>query len=492
MNKLYLLLIVSIFFKANAHDGNCSTSPTVGKEYYVAPNGSNYKSDGSRLKPWKTISYGIAVIPDGNTLIVKEGVYTEKIKISKAFDKKMLIKSEIPYLAKLTNNQRVLAIGAEASNITIEGFEITHNSVNAKPLVVHIDGWGGHGVNTITLRNNIIHDSYNNDLLKVNHGAENIIIECNMFYNQGDSDEHIDINSVANIIIRDNVFFNDFHKSNRKITNKSSSFIVVKDSNDDDDRFLGAENITIARNIFFNWQGSHGQSFISVGEDGKPYYEAKYVNIYNNLMLGNSAESMRSPFMVKGAKDINFFNNTISGDLPSNAFALRVTQENKNRQPSNINLYNNIWSDPTGTMGQGAYENKNDFSDTLFFQLDNFTLKNNLYWNNSNSLPYSIFDKINPSDDKLIVVANPNLGDNQKISTPVWDNNIKQFHDGSFEIREAFLRIVNLYGIPKFYIKNRFVKPQNIPYFPADDILGKTRTSPHTVGAYNINSEIIY
>jgi hypothetical protein len=447
--------------------------------------GVDYKADGSRVHPWKTILYGLSVIPDGNTLIIKEGIYSENIKISKTFNKGLLLKSEIPYQAKLTSDQRVLALVKNASNITIEGFEITHNSVSAKPLVIHVDGWGKRNVKNITLRNNIIHDSYNNDLLKINYGAEDIIVECNIFYNQGDSDEHIDINSVANIIVRDNVFFNDFPRSNRKITNKSSSFIVIKDSNDNEDRFHGSENITIARNVFFNWQGSHGQGFVLVGEDGKAYYEAHNVNIYNNLMLGNSPLSMRSPFMVKGAKDINFFNNTISGDLPSNAYAIRVTQEKNNKKPTNINLYNNIWSDPTGTMGKGAYESDLDFSDALFYQLDQFTLKNNHYWNNGNALPYSILDKINPYYDDDKTISNPHLGNNKKLISPTWNEITKSFDDGSFEIREVFLRLVTFYGIPKYNFNKGDVNAKTIPYVPKHDILGRQRIMPHSIGAYH-------
>ena len=489
MLKIYYFVISIVSLGAFANEKLCLPTPTIGKAYYVAPHGNNYQGDGSILKPWKTIGYGIVLIPDGNTLIVKEGTYTGKIKISRTFNQGLLIKSEVPYQVKLTSNKQVLSMVKEAANIIIEGFEITHNSPDAEPLVTHIDGWGRKSVKNITLRNNIIHDSYNNDLLKINNSAEDIIVECNIFYNQGDSDEHIDINSAANVIVRDNVFFNDFPKSNREITNKSSSFIVIKDSNDDDDRFHGAENITITRNVFLNWQGSHGQSFILVGEDGKDYYEAHNVNIYNNLMLGNSPLEIRAPFMVKGARDINFFNNTISGDLPSNAFAVRITREQKNKKPTNINLYNNIWSDPTGTMGQGNHEDNLDFSDTLFYQLSEFSLSNNLYWNNGEPLPYSLLDKINPSVDNEQVISNPHLGDTTELISPVWNKKTQSFDDGSFEIREVFLRLVNFYGIPEFNYNKREANVNKTLHFPKSDILGKERTMPHTIGAYHLSRE---
>ena len=67
----------------------------------------------------------------------------------------------------------------------------------------------------IIIRNNIFHDSYNNDLLKINNVCDNILVEGNLFYNQSGSDEHIDVNGVTNVTIQDNIFFNDFEGSGR-------------------------------------------------------------------------------------------------------------------------------------------------------------------------------------------------------------------------------------------------------------------------------------
>ncbi len=485
---LFITLLFSFPFFISAAP-LCSQTPILGKAYYVSHDGVDYKADGSRAHPWKTIKYALYKIPDGNSLVIKPGIYVGRVRIEKAFPKGLLIKSEIPYQTKLTHNQRVVILTDKASNITIEGFEITHNSPQSSPLVVHIDGGGKKTVKNIKIRNNIIHDSYNNDLLKINYGVENVQVECNLFYNQGNSDEHIDINSVANITVSDNVFFNDFPASNRKTTKKSSSFIVIKDSNNDEDRFHGAENIEVKRNVFLNWQGSHGQGFVLVGEDGKSYYEAHNVNIFNNLMIGNSPITMRAPFMVKGAKDINFFNNTITGDLPSSAFAIRVTKERKNQKPTNINLYNNIWSDPYGTMGIGEFEDSPDFSDTLIYHIGRYSLQNNLYWNGNNSLPNSIFDRINPSYDDFMHVKNPGLPMANGVVPPVWLPSKKQFADGSFNIREAFLRLVYFYSIP--------VEPQHATnqtnslnkFFPTNDILGKPRHTPHSLGAVQLESE---
>ena len=461
----------------------CQESTTTATHYFVSTDGNDYQGNGSRVKPWRNIEFAIYKAKENSTIIVKPGIYTGSIRIKKAFTKNLLIKSEIPYLAKLTNNARVLAIVGQAANITIEGFEITHLNESAKPLVVHIDAYGDNKLHNITLRNNIIHDSFNNDLLKINNGAHHITIECNLFYNQGDSDEHIDINSAQDITISDNIFLNDFPASNRTISKHSSSYIVVKDSNANEDQFLGAKNIQIMRNIFANWQGSIGHGYILIGEDGKPYFEAENVFIYNNLLLGNSSYSMRSPLGVKGAKNIYFYQNTISGDLPSNAFAIRVNTEGDNPTNDNIFLYHNIYSDPFGTMGQGIAENTNDFSDTLMYQLNNFKLDRNVYWNGGMLLPHSIFDKINISDDRHAQVINPKFSLTTQFKTPLWNAKKLKFLDNSFTIREAFKRIIYLYAVPHNNLNSQSVI-QKLP-LSKYNILGELRNKKSMNGAIN-------
>jgi len=478
---IFISLLLSISHSHATAVELCKSSPMKGNQYFVSLVGHDYKGDGSRLRPYRTIDYAIYMAKDDSTIIVTPGTYKGETRIKKGFKKGLLLKSEFPYLAKLTNNSRVLAIVGNASNIIIEGFEITHSSKKTGPVLIQFDGYATDKVHHVTLRNSIIHNSFNNDLVKINNGVEDIKIECNMFYNQGDSDEHIDINSVKNITVSDNVFFNDFKKNNRKISLETSSYIVIKDSNSNEDQFLGSQNINVLRNVFFNWQGSRGQGFVLIGEDGKPYFEANNVTIANNLMIGNSPIEMRSPFGVKGAQNIQFYHNTIVGDLPSQAFAFRINTEKNNPVNNNISFYNNIWSDPFSTMGQGPTDKNNDFSDTLHYQLDSFTLHNNVYWNGGSDIPSSFFDRVNIDDDPSAHIMDPKISSSHALITPIWKEDTQNFDDNSYSIRDAFKKIVLLYGIPKQKLNFKSTTP-----ITTLDILGNIRKKS-TVGAVELD-----
>lgn len=338
------------------------------------------------------------------------------------------------YQAQLRHNDPVITAYTHDSGcegITLEGFDIAHSGDGAGALVVHIDGDGAELVSRITLRNNVLHDSYDNDILKINNGIVAVTVERNVFYNQTGSDEHIDINSARDIVVQDNVFFNDFAGSGRVNGNDTSSYIVVKDSNGSSDVYTGSHQITIRRNIFLNWEGDGGTNFLLLGEDGNPFHEAYDVLVENNMMLGNAPNAMRSSFGIKGGRDVVFRNNTIAGDLPSMAFAMRFNTEGDNPANDNIQLLNNIWSDPTGTMGAADGGDANDFSDTSPDQTTSFELDHNLYFNGGQSLPEDDGELINPSDDAAGVQGDPLLGDQGALVVPRWDAGQGQFAEGS-------------------------------------------------------------
>jgi hypothetical protein len=232
-----------------------------------------------------------------------------------------------------------------------------------------------------------------------------------------------------------------------------------------------------------NWEGDPSEQFLTIGNDGKPFHEAKDVQIENNLFIGNSNNEAHAVLGVRGGKNLTFVNNTITGNFPTNAYAFRIEIIGSNPPNENILFYNNIWSDPTGTMGADASGDDSGFSDGQPATTINAQLNNNLYWNGGLAIPSGEF--FSPMvDDANRLVANPLLNTNQNgLILPRWQGSA--FPSGNTTIRQEFLRLIEQYGtIP---INSSAVGQANLAYTPADDILGNPRDGASDLGAYEVS-----
>jgi hypothetical protein len=441
--------------------------------YWVAPAplGDDNHS-GTYNQPWATLEGASKkVLDDTCTVWFFPGVYEGGNRINRRFTTPTTFRSLEPYRAELQNSGVVLSISG-GKNIILDGFNLHQSGPDSDALVIYVDhsdkGWS----EDIVLRNNIIHDSYNNDLMKIYDGVQRMTVQNNIIYNQGPPDEQMDVNGVTDVVIQDNIFFNCYECSNRINTNESKQYIVIKDSNEVNEP-VGSQRITVRRNIFLNWQGQNDETIIQVGLDGKPYHEAIGVRVENNLIVGNSPNHVGEPFGVRGAKDVEFVNNTVVGDLPSDGYAAWVTIiPLKNKLNENISFRNNIWSDPTGTMG--------NFADGYRLSTINLVLDNNLYWNGGNPIPPGeLFSPL--VDDRHRIIGQPYLNENYTdLVLPYWTGT--SINGGSTSIREEFIRLVNLYGaIPP---NSAAVNKADPSYAPTDDILGRTRSGTPDLGAF--------
>jgi len=477
--KYVLTILVSLLVALNL--GATGFQPIENCEYWVAPAPKgNDNNHGTYSNPWATLKFANTNVPDDNcTVWFLPGVYFGGSRLNRRFETKTAFKSLVPYRAVLTNNGAAVLISG-AKNVTLEGFDIQHSGPNSTALLVAIDG-SKHGWSEyITLRNNIIHDSYNNDLLKIYNLSRFVTVENNLFFNQGPPDEQLDINSVTDVVIQDNIFFNDYEASGRVKDNQSKQYIVIKDSNGDEDGQLGSERVTVRRNVFLNWEGQDDETFIQVGLDGKPYFEAIDIHLENNLLIGNSKDPVGAAFGVRGAKDVYFVNNTVTGNLPSSAYAFWVTITEKNPRNENIYFYNNIWSDQSGSMGGDSKRKSNRFSRGDLTNTENLILNNNLYWNGRNRIPGGSL--VSPlHDDKNRIIVNPLLASDQRnLVLPFWNGDV--FLSGNKTIRQEFERLVMEYGRISVisFAKNK----ANPTFAPTDDILGQKRGQYPDVGAY--------
>jgi len=438
-------------------------------EFWVDPSGDD-GGPGTQDQPWRTIQHAVDEVPDrGCTVWFNNGVYRGGANIERAFDERTIFRAVNPYRAALEHDGQVLDISGGA-RITFRGFDIRHSGPGAsEPVMVYVYGTDTHH---ITLRNNIIHDSFNNDLLKILDGPRSVVVRGNVFYNQGDGEEHIDANSVTNVTIVGNIFFNDFSRSGRENTRTTKHYIVVKDSNEDLDGMLGSRHVTIGRNIFLNWEGVNYDAFIAIGLDGKPYYEARDVQVENNLMIGNVNDDMDSALHIFGARDVDFVNNTVVGDLPTRAYAFRIDVKDNNPQNRHIRFSNNIWCDPTGTM--------DEFADGEPSGTTGLSLNNNLYWNDGERIPGG--DLVSPrSDDARHVFSDPRLNADQSgIELPFWTGS--EFLSGNATIRAEFVRLVEAYGL--IPAGSPAVGRAIDSLAPGVDILGRKRDGDPDLGAF--------
>jgi hypothetical protein len=479
------LLAIGLLGLVLATDTPTGASAAV---FYVATGGSDAHGDGSLSDPWATITHALDSVPDGSTILVRPGEYVGRVRLRGTFNRGVIVRSEVPYQARLRHDDTVVTC-FYGQGIALEGFDIAHSGAGAGALLIQIqdlieEPGGDDYVSRIVLRNNVLHDSYNNDILKINNGAGQIVVEGNMFYNQEGSDEHIDVNSVTDVDIQDNLFFSDFAGSGRTNSNDTSSYIVIKDSNGGDDTNFGSERVTVRRNVFFSWEGSTGQGFVRAGEDGMSYHEARDVLIENNLMLGNSANKIRSPFQMMNVYSVTVRANTVVGDLPALEYGARIFTYGSGA-PTNdgVHLHNNIWADPTGTMSDTFNRGNNT---------TNLSFDNNLFWNADNPFPTSTESIVEVSDDANRVVGNPLLGEHTGMVLPRWEPVAGQFADGSATIRQAFERLVLSYGVPaRGSPAIDAADPENSP---AEDILGNRRPggSVPDIGAFERMPRALY
>jgi hypothetical protein len=440
---------------------------------WVSPKGSDRWS-GSSAKPWATLRHAARAVPDDRcTVWFRDGVYKGYNHVERRFKTWTTFRAVHPYEAVFVSSSIALEIGPSASHIVVQGLQFHQTGPSATGDLVYVSGAdsGTPAPSDIVLRDNVIHDAWGDDLLKIRSAAHDITVAGNVFYDQSNGEQHIDVNGVTDVTIVGNIFFNDFGGSGRSDTRTTKHFIVVKDSNGKADGFLGSRRIWIERNVFLRWQGGK-EALIGVGNDGMPYLEARKVHVVNNLMIGNGTDEAWTALAVLGAAGVSFVNNTVVGNLPSGDYAMDVGIKDQNPRNRGVAFVNNVWDDPTGTMST--------FSGGTRSQTSGLLLKRNLYWNGGRKIPGG--DLLSPlRDDAQRVVRDPRLRKDQRaIVLPYWKGT--RFRSGNRTIHQEFLRLVRRFGsIP---IGSPAVGKALMTFAPKRDILGRLRGATADLGAY--------
>ncbi len=183
-NKINIIvaicLILSILAckKPKAKDTNNTNNNTTDQEirkgdFYVSPTGNDNNS-GSEDMPFATIKKGVEALSDGETLIVKSGVYDEFVYVEKGGEKK-----SINILAETINKTQCsgFRIFKKADNVKINGFKIVETNPENSGIVVY-------GKSNIEISDCHISEC-SSGAIRIFKNAKNIIIKNNTMVHNG-------------------------------------------------------------------------------------------------------------------------------------------------------------------------------------------------------------------------------------------------------------------------------------------------------------------
>ncbi len=479
-------------------------------DYYVSTVGTNNSTCGTELSPCASIGYAVGRLPSagGDTIIVKDGTYTGQNSITAAFSNWTVIKAENPYQVKITNpgGEALGIFEAEDKHIIVEGFIFSNRHASytcpngREPnVLVHIEN-----ASFVIMRNNIFSGNNTpgncNELLKINRaGIDNypheIEITGNLFYDRPSAAGTDMIDSVipGELDITDNIFF-------ERNSPSGHSFITIKRQAQSANAPGGtprSPRFKFQRNVFLNWSGATDQAMLQLGEDGTPEYKPQISDalIENNLFVGNSSDNIGAVFQFKDSENITVRANTIVGNFPNYyssgstyAFAFRFETVMSDSVVRDVFAGNNIFSDPTGTMGPRFAGG----SGTI--EAASIILDHNIYYNGGldpldldGSLPFSI--KV-PADDLDPIIADPLLPGQSSVVLPEYNETSDIFISGNTTIRREFERLVSDFAtIPENSPAKDTANPSNMP---GDDILGMARDLSPDLGAFEYGASDPY
>ena len=130
----------------------------VADTFYVDPSGNN-SNPGTSAQPWRTIQYAVTKVSPGDTVLVGDGIYREKVIITRSgtADRYIVLKSINQWGAKVEVAEagRTDGIKIAANYITVDGFEIYDPNPGPGREGNCITVWENHHINIL---NNKVHD----------------------------------------------------------------------------------------------------------------------------------------------------------------------------------------------------------------------------------------------------------------------------------------------------------------------------------------------
>ena len=326
---------------SNDSSNDSSNQNRAGVTFYVSPQGNDgfdeFQSQ-DRSTPWKTIQRALDAARAGDTVIVADGTYNERIFLNHSGTPGQ----DIILRAENQHGARVIGFihGRDVSYITVEGFDVTNP--NGGLISQGIVFYSSHH---ISIRNNLARDSFGGGI-NFNQ-SDSILIEGNTVH--GNAFFHPDAHSGISVyqpqrmadsgaeygvIIRNNISFGN---ANFVPNQNFADGTVITDGNG------------IILDDYFNSQPS-GNGVV---------YDRRTL-VENNLVYDNGGSGIHA-FL---SNDIDIRNNTSGGNVLVLDNGAQISASSSN----NVNIYNNVAS---AGPGDNAVQQLNS---------SNVTVHNNILW----------------------------------------------------------------------------------------------------------------
>jgi nitrous oxidase accessory protein len=259
-SKIFLL-VITLFYMAAV------PMSAIAADVYVDDNGNDTTGDGTSIIPWKTIGYAVSQASDGDTIILRDGTYTENIEI----DKQLTIRSEngaiLAIVTAADPNENVLFITAD--KVTIDGLTISGATE------VQMAGIYLYSSDNSSILNNICSGNYNGVYL---YYSDNATVSNNTC---SDNTNGIYLYRSEDVTISDN----NCDTNDYGILIEGSSRIAINGNTCSENgvgiRVLPSEDVTISNNTCEN--NDYGL-YIS-------YYTGYNADDFNDLIAGNTLEN---------------------------------------------------------------------------------------------------------------------------------------------------------------------------------------------------------
>lgn len=264
--------------------------------FYVSPSG-NDSNPGTASQPWRTIKFAVTKTTPGDTVWVADGVYREKIIMTKSgtLDKYIVLKAINQWGPKVevAESGKTDGIKIAANYITVDGFEIYDPNLGPQSHGNCITVWENHHVNIL---NNKVHDcgGAGIQLGRFDHVlVENNIAYNNAKYNPDQSSgigmfqaRAVDNEPGYHIIVRNNRAYNNITLvlSNNPIgTTDGNGIIIDNFQNDGAAEPAYPHRTLVENNLSYNNGGK-----------GLHLFKSDNVDLFNNTVYHNNTDTQNT------------------------------------------------------------------------------------------------------------------------------------------------------------------------------------------------------